>query len=109
MNEPYVMKKDSGIEIKKFTPLEMFSFPESTKHDFMTECSLSDLTTRLWIRMVDDIDNAIVNAIIDEAKANGVTHCAVINKHFVVDAIREKMIREGLMNAEDKNDHERDS
>lgn len=42
----------------------------------------------------DQTDRVLMDAIIREAKANGITELYVLNKDFILSAIREKMERE---------------
>ena len=42
----------------------------------------------------DQTDKMLMDAIIQEARANGITELYVLNKDFILSAIREKMERE---------------
>lgn len=42
----------------------------------------------------DQTDKVLMDAIIREAKASGITELYVLNKDFIISAIREKMERE---------------
>lgn len=42
----------------------------------------------------DQTDRVLMDAIIREAKASGITELYVLNKDFIISAIREKMERE---------------
>lgn len=42
----------------------------------------------------DQTDKLLMDAIIREAKASGITELYVLNKDFIISAIREKMERE---------------
>lgn len=49
------------------------------------------------VKAIDTLDQKLVEACIQAAQEEGVC-LTLIDKQFVVDAIREKMEREGLMN-----------
>ena len=53
------------------------------------------LSKKLMVEVVKTTDQAIVSAIIEAAKRNGITDLYVLNEDFVMAAIREKMERDG--------------
>ena len=54
----------------------------------------SDIKAKTSVELVKFFDNAMVNAIIDRARANGITDLFVLNEDFILSAIREKMGRD---------------
>ena len=53
-------------------------------------------------KLIDMKNEAIVQECIKAANEAGITDLFLLDKQFIIDAIREKMEREGLM----KNEHE---
>ena len=45
--------------------------------------------------MVDNYDNLIMDVIVETAKEEGITDLCILNKQFVIEAIKEKLEREG--------------
>ena len=53
-----------------------------------------DITRKVVVQIIDIQDQAIVEAIVECAKANDVDDIYLLDKKFVLDALREKMARE---------------
>ncbi len=50
-------------------------------------------TTRLYADVVDMTDNAIVDACVKEARRAGINDVYLLDRKFVLDALREKSAR----------------
>lgn len=57
---------------------------------------IHQLTEKYAAVATESMDNAIMNTIIDCAQRDGITHLCIIDKKFVMDAIKEKMERESI-------------
>lgn len=53
-------------------------------------------TRHIVAQVVDTTDRLIVEAVVNTAKEMGFTDLYILDKNFVMDALREKMEREGL-------------
>ena len=56
--------------------------------------SLNTSIRKLFAAWADTTDKFLMYAIIQEARENGITELYVLNKDFILSAIREKMKRE---------------
>ena len=70
-------------------PFRNFSFPENQR--FMKSNALFSTFEAIAVKAVEMQDEMIVKACVDAAKEAGITHLSLVDKQFVVDAIREKM------------------
>lgn len=48
------------------------------------------------VQVANMLDNEIMTAIVNLARENGITDLFVLDKKFVLDALKEKLEREGL-------------
>lgn len=64
------------------------------------ETGFCRLVCRMRANIVDMSDNTITEAIIKAARAEGITHLYLLDKDFIIAAIREKMAREGYHEAD---------
>ena len=55
---------------------------------------ISKLTYSIYSQMVDKTEESLIKAIIESAKEAGITDLYLLDKNFILDAIREKMDRE---------------
>ena len=78
---------------RKFLPLNhvVLESPGFDLDDALRIC-----TSKAAAQVADMTDQIIVDAIIDVARAEGITDLYLIDKKFIMDAIREKMKREGI-------------
>ena len=58
-----------------------------------------DITRSITAQIVDMTDKAIVDAVVQCARDNGVDEVWLLDKKFVLDALREKMERENTVNS----------
>lgn len=80
----------------KPTPLKLIRI-ETPELDILDQQSpIYQITNKLAVIAADAMDNAILDEIIRTAKAEGITDLIVLDKKFIVEAIREKMEREGI-------------
>ena len=56
------------------------------------------LLKKIQVEVVDKTNRAIVDAIVKEAREAGVTDLYLLDKQFILEAITEKMEREGKKN-----------
>ena len=75
-----------------YYPMHQFNFPHEIK---WTDVGFT-AKRNICVQVADMLDNDIMDCIIDLAKENGITDLVVLDKKFVLDALREKMEREGL-------------
>ena len=57
---------------------------------------IHQITEKYAAFAVEYMDKAIMDTIVDCAQREGITNLCVIDKKFVMEAIREKMEREGI-------------
>ena len=65
--------------------------------DFPCSFDAYELSLKVGAMLVDMTEQAVVQECIKAAEENGFTRLCLIDKKFIVDAIREKMERERLM------------
>lgn len=82
----------------KFTPRPLkYIRIETPELDILDQQSpIYQLTNKMAVLTAEAMDRAILDEIIITAKAEGITDLIVLNKKFIIDAIREKMEREGI-------------
>lgn len=82
----------------KFTPKPLkYIRIETPEFDILDQQSpIYQITNKMAVIAADAMDNAILDEIIRTAKAEGITDLIVLDKKFIVEAIREKMEREGI-------------
>ena len=77
-------------------PLEHFRI-KTTELDILGQQSpIYQITNKLAVIAAEETDRAILDEIIRVAKSEGITDLIVLDKKFIVEAIREKMEREGI-------------
>lgn len=84
------------IKIGQHIPLSpgILSIDDSGEGSFFT------MTKKMVVEFAKSTDQALINAIIAKAKAEGVTDLYVLDDEFILAAIREKIEREGHENEE---------
>lgn len=65
--------------------------------DFPCSFDAYELPLKVGAMLVDMTEKAVVQECIKAAEENGFTRLCLIDKKFLVDAIREKLERDGLM------------
>ena len=88
------MKYDDKTDhiVPDYYPMYQFNFPpEMSVEDpgFIARRNIS-------VQVANMLDNEIMTAIVNLARENGITDLFVVDKKFVLDALKEKMEREGL-------------
>lgn len=88
------MKYDPKTDrvIPDYYPMHQFNFP----HEIKFEGPGIIAKRNVAVRVADMLDNEIMSAIVNLARENGITDLIVLDKKFVLDALKEKMEREGL-------------
>lgn len=77
-------------------PLKYFRI-ETPELDILDQQSpIYQMTNKMAVLTAEAMDRAILDEIIIAAKAEGITDLIVLDKKFIVEAIREKMEREGI-------------
>lgn len=75
-----------------YYPMHQFNFPP--------EMSVEDpgfiVRRNISVQFANMLDNEIMTAIVNLARENGITDLFVLDKKFVLDALKEKLEREGL-------------
>ena len=84
------------IKIGQHIPLS----PGNLSIDDSGEGSFFTMTKKMVVEFAKSTDQALINAIIAKAKAEGVTDLYVLDDEFILSAIREKIEREGHENEE---------
>lgn len=56
-----------------------------------------EITNKIWVKLIEEQEEAIHQAIVKEAVKDGVSDLYILDKKFVFDALREKMEREGVV------------
>ena len=78
--------------VPDYYPMCQFNFPP--------KMSVKDpgfiVRRNISVQVANMLDNEIMTAIVNLAKENGITDLFVLDKKFVLDALKEKMEREGL-------------
>lgn len=82
----------------KFTPKPLKYFRiETPELDILDQQSpIYQITNKLAVIAAEEIDRAILDEIVRAAKSEGISDLIVLDKKFIVEAIREKMEREGI-------------
>ena len=75
--------------MKDFKPLEHYKLNDMQFNDNMT-----GMIMKLHVSVIDKIDQAIVDAVIETAREEGMTDLYILDKKFVIDALKEKIARE---------------
>lgn len=76
-------------------PLKNIKYTPSLKPiDFDSIAGTYEITRKIAAQMIEKIDDEITRCIIDTAKEEGITDLYLIDKNFVISAIREKIERE---------------
>lgn len=75
-----------------YYPMYRFNFP--------SEMSVKDpgfiVRRNISVRFANMLDNELMTEIVNLARENGITDLFVLDKKFVLDALKEKLEREGL-------------
>ena len=84
------------VQVGQHIPLApgILSIDDSGEGSFFT------MTKKMVVEFAKSTDQALINAIIAKAKAEGVTDLYVLDDEFILAAIREKIEREGHENEE---------
>ena len=88
------MKYDdkTGRIVPDYYPMHQFNFPP--------EMSVEDpgfiVRRNISVQFANMLDNEFMTEIVNLARENGITDLFVLDKKFVLDALKEKMEREGL-------------
>ena len=88
------MKYDdkTGRIVPDYYPMYRFNFPP--------EMSVEDpgfiVRRNISVQFVNMLDNEFMTEIVNLARENGITDLFVLDKKFVLDALKEKLEREGL-------------
>lgn len=88
MNDDHAFKDTRPF----YYPMHQFNFPHEIK---FTDPGLIAVRN-VGIQFASMLDDELMNSVINLAKENGITDLVVLDKKFVLDALREKMEREGL-------------
>lgn len=88
------MKYDNKADriMPDYYPMYQFNFPHEIKFEdpgFIARRNIS-------VQVANMLDNEIMTAIVNLARENGITDLFVLDKKFVLDALKEKLEREGL-------------
>lgn len=87
-----ISKIGQHINLKPMEPMLTYSEREKA---FLPNPTI-EIQQKIYAEMVDMTDKVIVDAIINGAVEAGITGLYLLNKQFILDAIREKMERDGL-------------
>ena len=88
------MKYDdkTGRIVPDYYPMHQFNFPP--------EMSVEDpgfiVRRNISVQCANMLDNEFMTEIVNLARENGITDLFVLDKKFVLDALKEKLEREGL-------------
>ena len=88
------MKYDdkTGHIVPDYYPMYRFNFPP--------EMSVEDpgfiVRRNISVQFANMLDNEFMTEIVNLARENGITDLFVLDKKFVLDALKEKLEREGL-------------
>ena len=88
------MKYDdkTGRIMPDYYPMYQFNFPP--------EMSIEDpgfiVRRNISVQFANMLDNEFMTEIVNLARENGITDLFVLDKKFVLDALKEKLEREGL-------------
>lgn len=88
------MKYDDKTDriVPDYYPMYQFNFPPKMSVEdpgFIVRKNIS-------VQVANMLDNEITTAIVNLARESGITDLFVLDKKFVLDALKEKMEREGL-------------
>lgn len=88
------MKYDDKTDriVPDYYPMYQFNFPPETSVEdpgFIARRNIS-------VQFANMLDNELMTGIVNLARENGITDLFVLDKKFVLDALKEKMEREGL-------------
>ena len=75
-----------------YYPMYQFNFP----HEIKFEDPGIIAKRNVAVRVADMLDDEIMSAIVNLARENDITDLFVLDKKFVLDALKGKMDREGL-------------
>lgn len=88
------MKYDDKTDrvMPDYYPMYQFNFPP--------EMSVEDpgfiVRRNISVQFANMLDNELMTGIVNLARENGITDLFVLDKKFVLDALKEKLEREGL-------------
>lgn len=71
---------------------ERYHFPENLIVNDVSSV-VQEITYKFQTEVVDMVDQDILSAIIKTARENGITDLLILDKQFVLDALREKLER----------------
>lgn len=89
------MKYDDKTDriIPDYYPMRQFNFPP----EMIVEDPGFIVRRNISVQFANILDNEFVNGIVNLARENGITDLFVLDKKFVLDALKEKLEREGLI------------
>lgn len=73
--------------------------------NFNPELNVFEMVRKIHAEAIDMADEAIVQACIRTAQSVGLTDLILIDRQFVLDALREKIEREKAKEAENHNEY----
>lgn len=91
------------FNIRTDEPIKHYKFPipESFDLEFVEDNPLTSTVCKIqesvMVKIVKMLDKLLVDAVIDYAKDNGVSHLYLMDEKFVLDALKEKLIRDGYV------------
>ena len=77
------------------TPIKHIHLPTKFRDDW-DDGFLHAIRKNIMVVFAEATDDAIIHAIIQKAKKNGITDLYVLNEDFIIAAIREKIERENI-------------
>lgn len=93
----------------KYESIKHYKFPTPESfdlkfiHDNTLTSTVCTIQESVMAKIVNFHDKICVDAVIDYAKDNGVGHLYIMDEKFVLDALKEKLIRDGYVGG-DNND-----
>lgn len=82
-----------------YYPMHQFNFPPKPKdikllNDSLDENVRLEIVRKVEVKLIDMMDQLILDEVIRAADEAGITDLFVLDKRFVLDALREKMERD---------------
>lgn len=72
---------------------EQFYFPENIELE-TSDINIVNVVQKFKVECIKTVDDAILNEIVKAAREEGITNLIVMDRDFVISALREKMERE---------------
>lgn len=72
---------------------EQFYFPENIELE-TSDVNIVNVVQKFKVECIKTVDDAILNEIVKAAREEGITNLIVMDRDFVISALREKMERE---------------